>query len=68
MPCDAGPARVIDELREHDLSGFVLKKGSPSCGVERVRVWDEDLQRPSRPARGVFAQALVEAMPGLAIE
>ena len=61
-------ATVIGELRERDLSGFVLKKGSPSCGLERVRVWDEGLQRPSRPARGVFAQALVEAMPGLAIE
>jgi uncharacterized protein YbbK (DUF523 family)/uncharacterized protein YbgA (DUF1722 family) len=59
---------VIGELRERDLSGFVLKKGSPSCGLERVRVWDEGLQRPSRPVRGVFAQALVEAMPGLAIE
>jgi len=61
-------ATVIGELRERDLSGFVLKKGSPSCGLERVRVWDEGLQRRSRPARGVFAQALVEAMPGLAIE
>ena len=59
---------VIDELCERDLSGFVLKKGSPSCGVERVRVWDEGLQQPSRPARGVFAEALVEAMPALAIE
>jgi uncharacterized protein YbgA (DUF1722 family)/uncharacterized protein YbbK (DUF523 family) len=63
-----GAGKVIDELRERELSGFVLKKGSPSCGVERVRVWDEGLQRPSRPARGVFAQALVEAMPALAIE
>ena len=61
-------ATVIGELRDRDLSGFVLKKGSPSCGLQRVRVWDEGLQRPSRPARGVFAQALVEAMPGLAIE
>jgi uncharacterized protein YbbK (DUF523 family)/uncharacterized protein YbgA (DUF1722 family) len=59
---------VIGELRERGLSGFVLKKGSPSCGLERVRVWDEGLQRPARPGRGVFAQALVEAMPGLAIE
>jgi uncharacterized protein YbgA (DUF1722 family)/uncharacterized protein YbbK (DUF523 family) len=59
---------AIGELRERDPSGFVLKKGSPSCGLERVRVWDEHLQRPSRPARGVFAQALVEAMPALAIE
>jgi uncharacterized protein YbgA (DUF1722 family) len=59
---------VMGGLCEQDLSGFVLKKGSPSCGLERVRVWDEGVQRPSRPARGVFAQTLVEAMPGLAIE
>jgi uncharacterized protein YbbK (DUF523 family)/uncharacterized protein YbgA (DUF1722 family) len=61
-------ATVVGELGERDLSGFVLKKGSPSCGLERVRVWDEGVQRPSRPGRGVFAQALVDAMPGLAIE
>jgi uncharacterized protein YbbK (DUF523 family)/uncharacterized protein YbgA (DUF1722 family) len=61
-------ATVMGELRERDLSGFVLKRGSPSCGLERVRVWDENAQRPSRPGRGVFAQALVDAMPGLAIE
>jgi uncharacterized protein YbbK (DUF523 family)/uncharacterized protein YbgA (DUF1722 family) len=59
---------VMGELRERDLSGFVLKKGSPSCGLERVRVWDADVQRPSRQGRGVFAQALVDAMPTLAIE
>jgi uncharacterized protein YbbK (DUF523 family)/uncharacterized protein YbgA (DUF1722 family) len=61
-------AGVTADLRDRDLSGFVLKKGSPSCGLERVRVWDEGPQRPSRPGRGVFAQALVDAMPGLAIE
>jgi uncharacterized protein YbgA (DUF1722 family) len=46
----------------------VLKKGSPSCGLERVRVWDEGAQRPTPSGRGVFAQALVDAMPELAIE
>jgi uncharacterized protein YbbK (DUF523 family)/uncharacterized protein YbgA (DUF1722 family) len=61
-------ATVTGQLRERDLSGFVLKKGSPSCGLERVRVWDEGVQRPSRPGRGVFAEALVDAVPGLAIE
>jgi uncharacterized protein YbbK (DUF523 family)/uncharacterized protein YbgA (DUF1722 family) len=61
-------ATVIGELRERDLSGLVLKKGSPSCGLERVRVRDEGAQRPSPPGRGVFAQALLDAMPALAIE
>jgi uncharacterized protein YbbK (DUF523 family) len=56
-------AKVIGVLRERDLSAFVLKRGSPSCGLERVCVWDEGAQRPSRPGRGVFAQALVDAMP-----
>jgi uncharacterized protein YbbK (DUF523 family)/uncharacterized protein YbgA (DUF1722 family) len=60
--------KVMGELCEQDLSGFVLKKGSPSCGLERVRVWDEGAQRPTRSGRGVFAQALVDAMPELAIE
>jgi uncharacterized protein YbbK (DUF523 family)/uncharacterized protein YbgA (DUF1722 family) len=60
--------KVMGELCEQDLSGFVLKKGSPSCGLERVRVWDEGAQRPTRSERGVFAQALVDAMPELAIE
>jgi uncharacterized protein YbbK (DUF523 family)/uncharacterized protein YbgA (DUF1722 family) len=61
-------ATATSELREQGLSGFVLKKGSPSCGLERVRVRDEGLERPSRPGRGVFAQTLVDAMPELAIE
>jgi uncharacterized protein YbbK (DUF523 family)/uncharacterized protein YbgA (DUF1722 family) len=61
-------ATVTGQLRERDLSGFVLKKGSPSCGLERVRVWDEGAQRPTPSGRGVFAQALVDAMPELAIE
>jgi uncharacterized protein YbbK (DUF523 family)/uncharacterized protein YbgA (DUF1722 family) len=61
-------ATVMGELRDRNLSGFVLKKGSPSCGLERVRVWDEGLERPTPSGRGVFAQALVDAMPGLAIE
>jgi uncharacterized protein YbbK (DUF523 family)/uncharacterized protein YbgA (DUF1722 family) len=61
-------AATIADLRRRDLSGFVLKKGSPSCGLERVRVWDEGSERQSRQGRGVFAQALVDALPALAIE
>jgi uncharacterized protein YbbK (DUF523 family) len=40
---DAMPRWVgkdISELRDRDLSGFVHKKGSPSCGLERIRVSD----------------------------
>jgi uncharacterized protein YbbK (DUF523 family)/uncharacterized protein YbgA (DUF1722 family) len=61
-------AATIADLRGRDLSGFVLKKGSPSCGLERVRVWGEGGEPQSRQGRGVFAQALVDALPALAIE
>jgi uncharacterized protein YbbK (DUF523 family)/uncharacterized protein YbgA (DUF1722 family) len=61
-------ATVTGGLRDRGLSGFVLKKGSPSCGLERVRVWDEGAQRPTPSGRGVFAQTLIDAMPELAIE
>jgi uncharacterized protein YbbK (DUF523 family)/uncharacterized protein YbgA (DUF1722 family) len=61
-------ATVTRALGDRGLSGFVLKKGSPSCGLERVRVWDEGSERPCPSGRGVFAQALVDAMPELAIE
>lgn len=60
----AGAAR----LRELDLSGFVLKRGSPSCGLERVKVGDASAEHPSPTGRGVFAAALVQALPGIAIE
>jgi uncharacterized protein YbbK (DUF523 family)/uncharacterized protein YbgA (DUF1722 family) len=61
-------ARVTAELRHQSLSGFVLKKGSPSCGLERVRLWDERGERPTPSGRGLFAEALVDAMPELPIE
>jgi len=48
------------------LSGYVLKKDSPSCGMEHVRVHDGSSM--TRDGRGLFAQALVEAMPNLPVE
>jgi len=54
-------------LAKQDLCGFVLKQDSPSCGMERVRVY-----RTGAPAvpdgRGLFAEALIEAMPWLPVE
>lgn len=51
----------------HDLSGFILKKDSPSCGMERVRVYDTR-GTPSRDGVGLFAAALMQAMPWLPVE
>lgn len=59
-------ARRVRELTALDLDGFVLKKGSPSCGMERVRVYRKGM--PSRNGRGVFSTALVAAYPLLPVE
>ena len=51
-----------------DLAGFVLKKDSPSCGMERVRVYRPAGGVPSRAGRGLFAAALAAALPLLPVE
>jgi len=57
--------RAIEGMR--DLSGFILKNNSPSCGMERVRVYDGH-GAPSRDGIGLFAAALMKAMPWLPVE
>lgn len=57
----------IAELKELDLSGFVFKRGSPSCGVERVRVYTEH-GMPSHNGVGIFARAFVEQFPLIPVE
>lgn len=59
--------RRLEELNELDLSGYVFKQGSPSCGVERVRVYTEQ-GMPSRGGVGIFAQAFIEQFPLVPVE
>lgn len=66
-------ARKVKELETLDLCGYVLKKDSPSCGLERVRVYAAaagatGAGSASRDGRGVFATALCAAFPSLPIE
>jgi uncharacterized protein YbgA (DUF1722 family)/uncharacterized protein YbbK (DUF523 family) len=59
-------ASRVRALASENLAGYVLKKDSPSCGVERVRVHDDG--HVARNGRGLFAEALVSALPELPIE
>jgi uncharacterized protein YbgA (DUF1722 family) len=55
------------ELEAARLHGYILKKGSPSCGLHRVRVYDErGMAQPS--GRGLFAAIVAERLPLLALE
>lgn len=53
--------------RLSDICGYIVKKDSPSCGMERVRVYDEQ-QMPQRHGRGVYIAALMAQMPWLPVE
>ncbi|HET8733796.1 MAG TPA: DUF523 and DUF1722 domain-containing protein [Anaeromyxobacteraceae bacterium] len=58
--------RRVSEIARMELCGFVLKKDSPSCGMERVRVYARGA--PTKDGRGAFAQVLLERMPLLPVE
>jgi uncharacterized protein YbgA (DUF1722 family)/uncharacterized protein YbbK (DUF523 family) len=51
-----------------DLHGFILKKDSPSCGMERVKRYREDGEMVSKDESGVFAGALMQRYPLLPVE
>jgi uncharacterized protein YbgA (DUF1722 family)/uncharacterized protein YbbK (DUF523 family) len=62
-------ARRLDELarEEPDLCGYILKKDSPSCGMERVKTYSAG-GMPERNGRGLFATALMRRFPLLPVE
>jgi uncharacterized protein YbgA (DUF1722 family)/uncharacterized protein YbbK (DUF523 family) len=57
-------ASRVRGLASANLAGYVLKQDSPSCGLERVRVDG----RVAQNGRGLFAEALVRALPHLPVE
>tara|TARA_R110002049_G_scaffold76532_3_gene196506 strand:- start:1575 stop:2531 length:957 start_codon:yes stop_codon:yes gene_type:complete len=56
-------AQKLDEL-----CGYIFMKNSPSCGVYRVKVYQENGYPAAEGGRGVFARAVMEANPLLPVE
>jgi uncharacterized protein YbgA (DUF1722 family)/uncharacterized protein YbbK (DUF523 family) len=50
-----------------DISGYIFKSQSPSCGLERVKIYPRS-GMPTRDGRGVYAAAVLAARPGLPAE
>ncbi len=51
----------------HELCGFIFKKDSPSCGMERVKIYS-DKGMPERSGTGLFAHQIMKAHPLLPVE
>jgi uncharacterized protein YbgA (DUF1722 family)/uncharacterized protein YbbK (DUF523 family) len=51
-----------------DICGYIFMQQSPSCGLERVKVY-QDNGRPSEPkGRGIYAEAFCARRPDLPME
>lgn len=59
--------RRVAALAEEDLSGFVLKSKSPSCGWERVKIRTETGET-RKTGVGLFAAELRRQLPWLPVE
>lgn len=54
--------RRVVELENEGLCGFIFKSGSPSSGMEKVRVYS-DAGIPRKTGVGMFARKLMERFP-----
>jgi uncharacterized protein YbgA (DUF1722 family)/uncharacterized protein YbbK (DUF523 family) len=57
--------RMARELT--DIHGYILKRASPSCGMERVKVYKPD-GHPLTTAAGAYAGSLMAERPNLPVE
>ena len=55
------------QLARMDLCGYILKSDSPSCGMERVRVYGGSAI-PRKTGVGIFARGLMDRLPLLPVE
>lgn len=57
----------VRELEQDNLCGFIFKSKSPSSGMERVKVYDEQ-GVPAKKGVGLFARTFMEHFPLLPVE
>jgi uncharacterized protein YbgA (DUF1722 family)/uncharacterized protein YbbK (DUF523 family) len=58
--------RVV-QLEQENLCGYIFKGGSPSSGMERVKVYDQN-GVPAKTGVGVFARIFMNHFPLLPVE
>ncbi|MCU7916832.1 MAG: DUF523 and DUF1722 domain-containing protein [Candidatus Thiodiazotropha sp. (ex Epidulcina cf. delphinae)] len=60
---------ALAQTRQLDgFSGYIVKKDSPSCGMERVKVYSQTGNYATRKGTGVFTRRLIQQLPLLPVE
>jgi uncharacterized protein YbgA (DUF1722 family)/uncharacterized protein YbbK (DUF523 family) len=67
-PLERFAREELKRLEALDLCGYILKKDSPSCGMERVKVYSPKGGSSVRRGVGLFARRLMEHLPLLPVE
>ncbi|MBN1473665.1 MAG: DUF523 and DUF1722 domain-containing protein [Syntrophaceae bacterium] len=57
----------VRELEKEDLCGFIFKSDSPSSGMERVKIYNEN-KMPVKKGVGIFAKIFMEHFSLLPVE
>jgi len=57
----------VRELEKEDLCGFIFKSDSPSSGMERVKIYNEN-KMPVKKGVGIFAGIFMNYFPVLPVE
>ena len=56
------------QIAKDDICGFILKSKSPTCGMERVKVYQEKNAPSVKEGVGLFAKRIKEFYPYLPVE
>jgi uncharacterized protein YbgA (DUF1722 family)/uncharacterized protein YbbK (DUF523 family) len=60
--------KKIKELSAHRLSGFIFKKGSPSCGIRNIPIYSESGGKLNIQSQGLFARTFIARFPWTPVE
>ena len=60
--------RIVEELKDKNLHGFIFKAKSPSSGLFRVKLYTPDGNPTDQYTSGLFARAFTRAFPTLPCE
>jgi len=61
-------SNIINKMKDEELVGFILKAKSPSCGMERVKLYTGENNINEKKGVGLFAQDIKDNFPLLPLE
>ncbi|MBN2658477.1 MAG: DUF523 and DUF1722 domain-containing protein [Spirochaetales bacterium] len=60
--------RKLPELKEEDLVAFIFKTKSPSSGMRKIKIYNDQGERISFNGIGIFARTFMERFPDIPVE